>query len=144
MNLYQRPKYAYWSLINISKMFYWSRTQILVLIEALYQCIVRKVLDSPPPPPPRLFKALTPWPSLLPFENLCFPSPLFRFSPRLRYFRQFPPSSLNTLLPLSNQQTFPGLNKYQKGDFTSSTVPFYQKSISKLLNPFTNRLNRLS
>ena len=33
-----------------------------------------------------------------------------------------------------------GLNKYQKGDFTSSTVAFYQKSIFNLLNPFTNRL----
>ena len=31
-----------------------------------------------------------------------------------------------------------GLNKYQKGDFTSSTVAFYQKSIFNLLNPFTN------
>ena len=25
------------------------------------------------------------------------------------------------------------------GDFTSSTIPFYQKSIFNLLNPFTNR-----
>ena len=32
-----------------------------------------------------------------------------------------------------------GLNKYQKGDFTSSTVAFYQKSIFKLLNLFTKR-----
>ena len=31
-----------------------------------------------------------------------------------------------------------GLNKYQKGDFTSSTVAFYQKSIFDLLNLFTN------
>ena len=30
---------------------------------------------------------------------------------------------------------FLGLNKYQKGDFTSSTVAFYQKSIFNLLNP---------
>ena len=31
-----------------------------------------------------------------------------------------------------------GLNKYQKGDFTSSTVAFYQKLVSNFLNPFTN------
>ena len=31
-----------------------------------------------------------------------------------------------------------GLNKYQKGDFTSSTVAFYQKLIFDSLNPFTN------
>ena len=30
------------------------------------------------------------------------------------------------------------LNKYQKGDSTSSTVAFYQKSIFGFLNPFTN------
>ena len=32
-----------------------------------------------------------------------------------------------------------GLNKYQKGDFTSSTVAFYQKSIFNHLDPLTNR-----
>ena len=31
-----------------------------------------------------------------------------------------------------------GLNKYQKGNFTSSIVAFYQKSIFDFLNPFTN------
>ena len=31
-----------------------------------------------------------------------------------------------------------GLNKYQKGDFTGSTITFYQKSILDFLNPFTN------
>ena len=30
------------------------------------------------------------------------------------------------------------LNKYQKGDFTSSTVAFYHKSNFDLLDPFTN------
>ena len=30
-----------------------------------------------------------------------------------------------------------GLNKYQMGDFTSSTVAFYQKSVFDFLNPFT-------
>ena len=31
-----------------------------------------------------------------------------------------------------------GLNKYQKGDFTSSTLASCQKSIFDFLNPFTN------
>ena len=31
-----------------------------------------------------------------------------------------------------------GLNKYQKGDFTSSTVAFYQKLIFDSLKSFTN------
>ena len=31
-----------------------------------------------------------------------------------------------------------GLNTYQKDDFTSSTVAFYQKSVFNLLNPFKN------
>ena len=33
------------------------------------------------------------------------------------------------LIQPTNQPIFFGLNKYQKGDFTSSTVAFYQKSI---------------
>ena len=31
-----------------------------------------------------------------------------------------------------------GLSKYQKGDFTSLIVAFYQKSVFGFLNPFTN------
>ena len=30
------------------------------------------------------------------------------------------------------------LNKYQMGDFTSSPIAMYQKSIFNCLNPFTN------
>ena len=37
-----------------------------------------------------------------------------------------------------------GLNKYQKGDFNSSTVAFYQKSIFDFLNPFRNTLGYLN
>ena len=37
-----------------------------------------------------------------------------------------------------------GVNKYQKVDFTSSTVVFHQKSIFDFLNPFTNRLGYLN
>ena len=43
--------------------------------------------------------------------------------------------SPTTLIQPTNQPTFLGLNKYQKGDFTSSAVTFYQKSILNLLNP---------
>ena len=37
-----------------------------------------------------------------------------------------------------------GLNEYQKGDFNSSTVAFYQKSIFDFLNPFRNTLGYLN
>ena len=37
--------------------------------------------------------------------------------------------------------TFLALNEYQKGDFISSTVAFFQKLIFNILNPFTNRLS---
>ena len=37
-----------------------------------------------------------------------------------------------------------GLNKYQKGDFNSSTVALYQKSIFDFLNPFRNTLGYLN
>ena len=37
-----------------------------------------------------------------------------------------------------------GLNKYQTGDFNSSTVAFYQKSIFDFLNPFRNTLGCLN
>ena len=35
------------------------------------------------------------------------------------------------------------LNPYEKGDFTSSTVTFYQKSIFDFLNPFTDKSSYL-
>ena len=62
-----------------------------------------------------------------PLLKTLFPLPSFLFHPLLRYFRQFPP-------------TFLHLRKYQKVDFTNSTVAFYQKSTFDILNPFTNRL----
>ena len=80
-------------------------------------------------------------PAWTPFLKSLFPLPLFLVHPILRYFRQFSPPSHNPLLPLSDQPTFLGLSKYQKGDFTSSTDAFYQKSIFNLLNPFTNSLS---
>ena len=75
------------------------------------------------------------------FLKFLFPLLAFLFHPILRYFRQFPPPLPNPLLPKSNQATFLGLNKYENGDFTSSSVAFYQKSICNLLNPFTSRLS---
>ena len=40
---------------------------------------------------------------------------------------------------LSKQTTkLTGLNKYQKGDFTSSPIAVYRKSIFNYLNPFKN------
>ena len=48
-----------------------------------------------------------------------------------------PPPALirHTKLPYTQ---LTALNKYEKGDFTSSTVAFYQKSIFDFLNPFAN------
>ena len=46
-----------------------------------------------------LLKALTPWPGLPPFLNLCFPSLFSVPTPLLRYFRQFPSPSPNPHLP---------------------------------------------
>ena len=81
-----------------------------------------------------LFKALTPWPSFLAFSpSICFP-PSFLFHLLLRYFRQFPHHRATTSCPNPNNQPF---LKYQKGDFTSSSVTFNQKSIFNILNPFT-------
>ena len=42
----------------------------------------------------------------------------------------------SSTIAFNHQPTFLGLNKYQRGDFTSSTVALYQKWIFYLLNPF--------
>ena len=92
--------------------------------------------DSTPP---------TPWPSLIRPTSSIFKifvsPPLFSVPPLLRYFKQFSLPSRNPLLPQSDQPTFLGLNKHQKGDFTSSTVAFYQKSVFNILNLVINRLS---
>ena len=49
-----------------------------------------------------------------------------------------PPSCPNLTQQPSLHLT--GLDKCQKGDFTSSTIAFYPKSIFDYLNPFTNIL----
>ena len=48
---------------------------------------------------------------------------------------QSPPALIRQTNPPYTYLT--GLNKYQKGDFISSIVAFYQKSTFNLLNPFT-------
>ena len=88
-----------------------------------------------------LFKAPTPWPSLLPppfLKPLCLlPSVLLH--PLLRYFRQFPhphanPSSSN----LTNQLSWFKLSKGQIYQFNCCLL---SKINFNLLNPFTSRLS---
>ena len=93
--------------------------------------IVRKGVPAPPPflRPPPLDPACPP-----PLLKSLFPLPSYRST----HFKGILDSSPNThATPYC--PTFLGLNKYQNGDFTSSTIAFYQKSIFNLLNPFTNR-----
>ena len=94
--------------------------------------------SSPSPPflrhptqlaPPRILKSLFLLPSVL-------------FHP-LKVFQTIPPTFTQTPPALTWCTNLPykyimGLNKYQKGGFTSSTVAFYQKSVFDFLNPFTN------
>ena len=81
-------------------------------------------------------------PTLPPFLKSLFPLPSSLVHLLFRYFRQFPsltqPSPAlirHTNLP----STYLMNNRYQKGDFTSSTVAFYQKSNFDFLNRFTNK-----
>ena len=64
----------------------------------------------------------------------------FVFHP-IRHFIQTPHPHATPSCPSPTNQPSFGSNKYQKGDFTSSTVAFCQKSIFNLLDPFTNRLS---
>ena len=68
-----------------------------------------------------------------PFLKSLFLLPSFLLHSLLRYFRQFPPPSRNPTCPNPTHQLslhiINAFNKYQKSDFTSSTVAFYQKSI---------------
>ena len=72
---------------------------------------------------------------LAPLFKICFPCPLFWQPPSLH------PHAIPSCPNPTNQPTFLGLNIYQKGDFTSLAVTFYQKSVFNLLNPFTSRLS---
>ena len=90
--------------------------------------------------PPPLFKVPTLDPACLSFLKSLFSLRSFLTHLLLKCFRQFSSPSQNPLLPQFRQSTFIGLNKYQNGDFNSSTVAFYQKSIFNLLIAFTNRL----
>ena len=73
-----------------------------------------------------------------PFLNFCFPSPLFCSTSFQGILHNSPHPHVTPSYPNPTNQP---LNKYQKSDFTSSTVTFYQKSIFNLLNHFINRLS---
>ena len=58
-------------------------------------------------------------------------------------FQTVPPTLTQPLLALIQRANLPYtsltvLNKYEKGDFTSSTVAFYQKSVFDFLHTLTN------
>ena len=66
------------------------------------------------------------------FLKSLFDLPFFLFRPLLRYFRQFPHPHAIPSCPNLTHQPFlhiTDLKKYQKSDFASSTIAFYQKSI---------------
>ena len=103
----------------------------------LRECFKHSCKEVPDP----LLKAPTPLSSLTPFFKSLCPIPLFSVSPLLRYFGQYLPPSQPPSAIIQLPTNLLGLNKYQKSNFKSSTVFFYQKSIFNLLNPFTNRLS---
>ena len=65
------------------------------------------------------------------FEQMPFKfSDIFFFAGLISVFKTTVSPTLMQIPPaLIHQPLFLGLNKYQKGEFTSSTVAFYQKSI---------------
>ena len=73
-----------------------------------------------------------------PLDSAC---PHFKIfvSPLLTYLRQFPLPATPSF-PNLDTPTIPTHNQwvYQKGDFSSSTVAFYQKSVFHFLNSSTN------
>ena len=83
-------------------------------------------------PLPRFLKSVSP--------------PLFSVPPDFKVFQTIPPTLTQPPPALIRHTNLPytNLNKYQKGDFTSSTVAFYQKSIFDFLNPFTDILGYLN
>ena len=92
-------------------------------------------------PPPPFFKA--PIPSLSSLFKIFVSPPLFSVPPPFKVFQTVAPTPIQPPLTLIQHTNLPyiqlmSLNKYQKGDFNSSTVAFYQKSIFDFLNPFTN------
>ena len=96
--------------------------------------IVRK--GSPAP----LFKAPTPWPSLPLFKIFVCP-PLFSVPSPFKAFYTVPTTLMQPPPALIQPTNLPWFKQIQKGNFTSSTVTFYQESIFNFLNPFTNRLS---
>ena len=98
-----------------------------IIYKILNKSIVRKRIPVPP------FKALISWPSLPPVFKIFVSPHLFSVPLPFQVFQTVPPSSCNppTLIgPINLPYTWlTSLNKYQKGDFTSLTVAFDQKSI---------------
>ena len=89
--------------------------------------------------PPPFLRDLPLDPACRPFSNICFSSPLFCSTPFSAISDSSP--TLTQPTPALNRHSnlpYTCLNKYQKGDFTSSTVTFCQKSIFDFSNPFTN------
>ena len=78
------------------------------------------------------------------FMRFFFSPSLFSVPLTFKVFQTVPPPyphATPSSCPNPRQQPYTqltGLNKCQKGDFASSTVAFYQKSIFDFLNPFTN------
>ena len=92
--------------------------------------IARKAVPAPLPP----FLRHSPLAQLVPFLKSLFLLHSFLFHPLLRCFRYSFHRNVSPYCSPPTSQTY-----FQKGDFTSSTVSFYQKSIFNLLYPFTNR-----
>ena len=97
--------------------------------------IVRKGVPAPP------FLRCSPLDAVChhPFLKSLFPLPSFLLHP-LKVFQSVPPTLTQPPPALIQPTNLPytqltGLNKYQKGNFTSSTVACCQKSIFHLLNP---------
>ena len=81
--------------------------------------------------------------SCSPLFKIFFPVPSILFYPFLRYFIQSPPTLTQSPPTLIQHINLPytqltNLSKCKKGDFTSSNIAFYQKSIFNFLNLFTN------
>ena len=86
---------------------------------------------------PPISKTPTPWPSLPPFFKIFVSPPLFFVPALFKVFYTVLPTLTQLPPALIRPTNSPWLKQISKGWFTSSTVPFYQKSIVNLLNPFT-------
>ena len=87
-----------------------------------------------------LFKAPTTLdPACPPLFKIFFFLFSFQFNPLFKVFQTVPPTLTQAAAALIQPTNPPWFKQYQKGDFTSSTLTFFQKSIFILLDLFTNR-----